>query len=292
MITLNPSESFPILRVLKDHTDTNTYYVRCVIRDATTDALLDTVNLTDKGDRRFSKLYKVPYDAVYGKGRFIIITTSVFTDSAYTTKSLNHSEEAETYLVQQRWDPLFSMGGGAGVDYKEIKKIISEALDGKKIEPSYPVILKQNFPIKEIIKSVSENIDKAIKNIPKPEKLEMVDMKPMERSIETMGKEMIKVVKDIPPHKMIDLSPISKEVSKEIQNLRPLIEKAIQQTQDKQVDILNYFEKNKKEFVSALTEIIANKVIEKIKNENVQSLVELKKSKRDNYLSSLKSQFT
>ncbi len=52
---LNPHEQFTIVRQIEDHTDSSTYYVRAVVRNAKPDALLATVNLTDQGSRRFSE---------------------------------------------------------------------------------------------------------------------------------------------------------------------------------------------------------------------------------------------
>ena len=125
---LHPRESFVITRQLANHTDSANYYVRAVVRNAKTDALLDTVDLTDKGSYRFSKSWLVPAD-VSGQGLWISILVSVYTDSGYTTKSPNHGDEMETYLVQDRFNPnLGGFGGGSDIDYKRIKKIIDESL--------------------------------------------------------------------------------------------------------------------------------------------------------------------
>src|SRR5258707_3851150 len=99
---LEPLEDFTIARGLEDHTDSTTYYVRAVVRDAKTDALLATVNLTDQGDaHRFSKKWQIPADQT-GQGYYLLITTSVYTDSGYTTKSSNYGDKDETYLVMRR----------------------------------------------------------------------------------------------------------------------------------------------------------------------------------------------
>src|SRR3990167_6396837 len=100
MLQLSPGEYFAIVRQLADPNDTGTYYVRAFVRNARTDTLLDTVNLTDRTGQRFSVEWQVPSstsDALY-----IAVTTRVYTDSAYTTLSTDYSQEMEVYLVEDR----------------------------------------------------------------------------------------------------------------------------------------------------------------------------------------------
>lgn len=127
--TLNPGETFIINRILKDHTDSTTYYVRAVVYDAETRTVLATKDLTDNGERWFSGSYKVPHDNVFGNGKRIVIVTSVYTDAGYTTKSTNHGDEPEEYLIQQRWNPSVHFGGGnTGYDEKTLIKLLTEAM--------------------------------------------------------------------------------------------------------------------------------------------------------------------
>lgn len=126
MLQLRPAEYFTIARGLSDHTDAGTYYVRAVIRDAKTDALIATVNLEDQGNRRFSYPWQVPEDPS-GEGFYILITTTVYTDSGYTTKSENYGEEFTTHLVQDRLNANL-LGGTPDFDYKKIQKMMSEEL--------------------------------------------------------------------------------------------------------------------------------------------------------------------
>ena len=136
MIQLRPSEQFTIVRQLDDPFDTTTYYVRAVVRNLSDDSVLETINLTDNGSQRFSKAWSVVSDNT-GDGRWISITTTVYTNSGYTTKSESYREQAETYLVQERWNPFKHrnlFGGGADVDYKRIRKIITEELSNAHIE--------------------------------------------------------------------------------------------------------------------------------------------------------------
>src|ERR1700674_2240241 len=101
MLQLEPLEQFPIVRGLET-TDGNTNYVQAVIRNAVTDAVIGTVNLLDKGDhQRYAANWPVTQDGS-GLGLYIIITTSVYTDSGYSVKSSNFGDKFETYIVQRR----------------------------------------------------------------------------------------------------------------------------------------------------------------------------------------------
>lgn len=123
---LQPQEYFTIVRQIGDPSDSNTYFVRAVIRNARTDVLIDTINLTDRGSRRFSLPWQVPADPS-GQGFYISVLTSVYMDSGYTTKSDIYSEEMETYLVDNRFRNLGG-GGGDDVSYSKIRKIFEDVL--------------------------------------------------------------------------------------------------------------------------------------------------------------------
>ena len=222
---LAPNESFPIVRVLKDHTDTSTNYVQAVIRDATTDALVDTVNLTDKGDRRFSKVWKVPYADAYNRGRYLVITTTVYTDSGYTTKNGNYAEEAETYLVQERWNPTSFQGGGS-IDENQFKKVIREVLSEQKdtaetedapelgaMPPEKPEVDVEALVgrIKEVVTTAVDSI-----TIPDPEKPERVDLSSIESALNSVLLEIAAMprFKDTNIQPIIDvLESLSEQVS-------------------------------------------------------------------------------
>ena len=166
---LSPNTSFAIVRQLEDHTDSNSYYVRAVIRNAQTDALITTVDLTDQGNRRFSKNWQVTAD-VSGQGFYISILTSVYTDAVYTTKSQNYGDKMETYLVQTRYNPNLGYGsGGSDIDYKRIRKIVKEVVD----EIESPEPLETKIVIKEVVREIKvpeivkiENTREIIKEIP------------------------------------------------------------------------------------------------------------------------------
>jgi predicted nucleic acid-binding Zn-ribbon protein len=165
---LTPGEQFVLTHQLYDHTDSNTYYVQAVIRNGITDEIIETVNLTDRGDRRFSEPWQVPGDPS-GQGFYISITTTVYSDSSYSTKSALYSEEQERLLVQVRPNPNFGypgMGaaGGADIDYKKIKKLIKDEVSNIKFPkqkevklPKYPEVKLK--PIESDIVALNSKID-------------------------------------------------------------------------------------------------------------------------------------
>lgn len=148
--TIQPKEYFPIARILTDHTDSSTYYVQAVVRNAKTAALIETVNLTDHGTRLFSYNWQAPVDTS-GQGLFITITTAVYTDSGYSNRSDNYGDELSNYLVLDRFktvqaiaNQVSALVGGAGsdgsIEYEKIRKIVREEnlrviAEIKKIDP-------------------------------------------------------------------------------------------------------------------------------------------------------------
>lgn len=184
---LEPREYFTIARGLEDHTDSTTYYVRAVIRNARTDALIETVNLTDNGNRRFTYPWQVPADPS-GLGFYILVTTTVYEDSGYTTKSSLYGEKFEEHLVQTRPNPNVSFGGpgGADVSYKKIREIVKDELG--KLE------------------------------LPTPEKPQQIDLEPVSDALQAILTEVRGI--DIPKAEKPDLGPVLKA----IEGLRGAIE--------------------------------------------------------------------
>ena len=125
MLQLIPGKSFSIIRQLDNVNDTNVYYVQAVVRNAATDAVLATVNLTSKGNQRFSSPYQVPADTS-GTGMYISITSSVYTDSGYTQLSQTYATEDAEYLILQPAISTYGNGGTTIVDYDKIRKFISD----------------------------------------------------------------------------------------------------------------------------------------------------------------------
>lgn len=209
---LHPGEQFVITHQIGDHTDAGTYYVQAVVRNAKTDDIIDTVNLTDRGNRRFSKSWQVPQD-VSGQGFYISITTAVYTDSGYTTKSENYTEEQSEHLIQARQNPNLGYGGGFStpdIDYKKIKKMIDDAIAGipeqKEVEiPEYEEV--DLSPLKISLDTLQKSIDSIsayIKDLPRFEKTN-VDFNPLLKNTENSLNKMQDFVVSFLDKKLEDL---------------------------------------------------------------------------------------
>ncbi len=146
---LEPFEKFALFRGLENHLDATTYYVRAVIRNGKTAALIATVDLTDNGNREFSKEWEVPAD-VNGNGFYITITYSVYTDAGYTTKSDNYGDKYEEHLVLHRITENRTPGG-PDINYKKIQKMIDDSVS--KIKFPDP----EKVDLKPVLKAIAEN---------------------------------------------------------------------------------------------------------------------------------------
>lgn len=221
MITINPTEVFPLTYLIKDHTDSATYYVQSVIRDAKTNATIDTVNLTNRGNRRFMTLWKAPIDNAYSSGKFVTVTTTVYTDSGYTTKSENHYEEFDQYLIQQRWEQQFSGGGSGASTLKEedLRRILAESL------PPAPV-LGSTQPTQnndQLADAILTRLENAVGAIPRPEKPERVEILPVDlTSLEDGLDRLEEAISNIhiPQPEKVNLSPLIATIHQEQQTTR------------------------------------------------------------------------
>lgn len=137
-LILQPQSSFPIVRQIANHLDTDVLYIQAVVRNADGDTI-DTVQLEDKGSQRFQRRYRVPVDSS-GQGAYISIITSVYTDAGYTTKSPNYGDEENTYLVFDRVMPAMRGGGGgnSNITIKQVRQVVAEELEKVKPEPVEP----------------------------------------------------------------------------------------------------------------------------------------------------------
>ena len=163
---LSPNENYPIFHEIINHLDTGTYYVRTVIYDADYN-LLATVDLEDQGSQNFLKMWKVPYDNVFQKGKFILLVTSTYTDSSYTTKSENYGDEFQTHLVQERWNLATnaSLGGGSssysGITASDVRKVIKKELENIK----FPEVEEIKFPKQKEYEANFKDITKGLTDI-------------------------------------------------------------------------------------------------------------------------------
>ena len=213
MLTLRTSGNFTVVRQIANHLDSDTNYVRAVIRNAYTDAILDTLDLTDKGSQRFSKNWRVPGDPS-GEGFYISIVTSVYSDSGYTTKNANYGDEENTYLVADREGAL--RGGGSGVDARTVRRIISEELDKlpKPEKVEMPEMEKMPEMKWDTVLSAINELKVALKPI-KPEK---VDFKPVYDSLQTILNAVEE--KEVTP--VTNLEPILQAIDEQDTNLARL----------------------------------------------------------------------
>ena len=250
---LEPREYFAICRQLSDPTDTNTYYIRAVIRNAKTDDLLDTVDLDNQGDQRFRSEWQVPADPS-GDGFYITITTTVYTDSGYTNKSSLYGIAEEELLVQKRYNPVYGHGGGVGVDYKKMREIVRQELGIAPKEIDMNPIIKSikgiKIPkqkeinlaniVKEIgkIQQIIENID-----IPKPEKLDLWPAIREIRNIKIPEPErldlspVLEEIKNIPEPEKVDFTPVLKELRKITEKLEESINQNKETAENGKADI-------------------------------------------------------
>lgn len=194
---LNPGETFAIVRQLADPNDAGTYYVRATIRNARTDTLLATKDLTDRGGQRFSVEYQVPSstsDALY-----IAISTRVYTNSGYTTLSTDYGQEIETYLVETRSKHFGGGGSVLKVDYEKIRGMIRESLDTLKFpetkQPKMPRMMSH------------DDIKSAMSEAMMPMMAQMMNGRTTHAGMEDMVRKAIASIQ-FPEQKETDLGPV------------------------------------------------------------------------------------
>ena len=284
---LSPNESFVINRILKDHMDTDTHYVRAVVYDSVTRAVLSTLDLTDNGNRWFSKAFKVPYGDTFSIGRHILIITTVYDDSGYTSKSPNYAEESEEYLIQQRWSPTLAGAGSGGIDYREIAKVVKEIVDNRKLqeikfpEQKIPEPIDIESLKKDILNGVDKKIDRIIGSIPNPEKPEKVDLRSLENGLE----KIIKEIKSQPKFEKTDFSELARSISQLISEIRTI-------NSNQKSQIIEYFEKFKTEVLDSITDENAKlKFINGIKDGSIRFNEPLETKKRNAYLQNLANKY-
>ncbi len=156
-----PQSTLRIVRQLTDPYDTGTNYVQAVIRNSTTGGVVATLNLTDETAQRFTGAYTTPPD-ISGMGYYLDVTTTVYSDSAYTTKNLNYAIEANTYFIHEQ--KTHFGGGGGDVNYDKIRKIVQEILDGQE-EQEMPTIKDLTPEIKAMEQRIKDSISRAVSSI-------------------------------------------------------------------------------------------------------------------------------
>ena len=219
MLQINPASTFPICRQIANHTDTGTYYVRGVIKDAINDSVLATVDLDDKGSQYFRYNWKVVYDNVMARGRYITIVTSVYTDSGYTTKSENYGDEINTYVVQERWDSskltAFGSSSYSGITASDVRKVIKKELENIK----FPEVKEIKFPKQKEYEDSFNNITRNltdIKALVDGLPTQNNDLRPLIGKLDTLSKAL----NNRPKFEKTDLKQIDKSV-KQLQEVLP-----------------------------------------------------------------------
>ena len=115
--------------------------------------MIDTVNLTDNGSRRFTKPWQAPAD-VSGDGLYILITISVYTDSGYSVRAENYGDSFDEHLIQARPTPaMLNQASGPDIDYKKIQKMIDDSL--AKFKPVK--VTETKIDIQPILKAIADN---------------------------------------------------------------------------------------------------------------------------------------
>lgn len=132
---VSPREQIALVYVIGDTTDGNTYYPQVVMRDAATGIVLGTANLAQDASisRRYYGTIQAPQDNT-GRGRFIDLTYTVYSDSDHTTVVDTLPEQNTVYIVQERISAALLASGGKGeassvgpdIDYKRIGKMLTD----------------------------------------------------------------------------------------------------------------------------------------------------------------------
>ncbi len=195
---IEPSLPFTIWRKLEDPSDSSTYYIQATLYNMRDNTVIQTVNLTDQGSRIFSKEISAPGDSS-GQGRWISISTRVYTDSGFTSLSPIHKEESREYKVIRR---IISLGGGGGseVDYKKIGAILTEVV-GKIPQPKEISLV----PLEQAIQDVGDKVDSI--HIP------TTDLSPVLGAIRGLKNDLENTIKSIPKPDKVDFSPVMQKLA-------------------------------------------------------------------------------
>lgn len=195
-----PNEVIGLSYLISDPADTGTYYVRAVLRDTRTNETLRTVNLTvdASNSRRFYGEMQMP-DVKMNQSRSVDITTTVYTDSGYTSQSTEHQEICNMYIVAERWNEAMGFsGGGSGLTPKQVREALAKVLDAREAEkkPEEKQPEKKIELPKEIKKLLSDSIQ-SVKDAEKSLKKAIADSDSRE-SVSEAKKMLEAAVKSIP----------------------------------------------------------------------------------------------
>lgn len=173
---VSPQEKLCVAALISNPGDTGTYFVQAVLRDTLVNKILGSVKLTQdpNNTRRFFGYIEAPSNNT-PTGRYINVTTSIYTDNAYSVYSLNYEEVVENYIVAQRWSMALAGGaGGADLYAPDYRKIITAVLKDT-IEPVFGRINKaisasQKYGKGEKVTQSEQRIIDALRATQRPQK--------------------------------------------------------------------------------------------------------------------------
>lgn len=200
---LRPHETFTVVRLITDHTDSNTYYVRAVVRNSRTDAVITTLNLTDQGSRRFTKNYRIP--EFNGDLMFMDITTTVYTDSGYTTKASAYGEEVITLQIERQKPQAVS----SGINYDKVERMINTAISGIKMPEIPEKQEKVDIDYERIDAMVNKRIASVERSLGSIQP-ETVDISPVVQAVSELKLALIDRFDNLSiPEPKIDMKPVT-----------------------------------------------------------------------------------
>ena len=289
MFQISPSKEIILSWCGADPNDTDILYVQAVVQDALNLAVLQTINLVDRGNHLFSAGYITPQDPnQMGTGRQIIITMTVYTDSGYTIPSQNYSRISENYLVKKLVDASSFWGaGGSTFDAKALKKAVSDALK----EMKFPEPTKQEFPVKAIVDAIKNELNK----LPKPIEPEKIDFSPVHDRLDKVKKS----IESLPlPTKPTDIVPLQKEMRAIKTSLSETVDTINASLVSELKKIEDMVLKENEKAVNTMIQTILTTIKDSIKDGSFKMTLFGNKNpfdqadaKKDNYLASLKAKY-
>lgn len=256
---LKPQQNFAVIRQIANHLDTDTNYVQAVIRNASTDVILATIQLTDKGNQRFIKNWTVPADTS-GQGFYLSIVTSVYTDSGYTTKNPTYGDEEHTYLVADLMNVHRGFAGGRGADAGDVRRIIREELAKIKEETPSEDTSDEREELKQTMMDCMAEMRTMVEDC-----MQTTDEKSgeVDKKMETMHQEMLGKMKST-------LEAIeAKEVTPPT-DIEPLNGNLQEIKQTINADFVNFMN-NVKELTTSIPEAVTQQIMSKL-NEIMQNM--------------------
>ena len=217
---VEPQQVIPLVYNITDPFDSATYYVRAVVSDSLTRAVISTVDLADRGSGRYDGVVNAPADMT-GFGRHIDVVITVYTDSGYTSISPDKERIIDKYLVRR---VAQSFGGqGVDIDYVKIKKFVTDAVSDELKKLDIPQVDLQ--PVVTSIKRISKSIEDI--RIPETKDVKPTDLTPVIREIQALGdvikKETANISIPVPIDHTGDFNGIGDKVDSITQELRETI---------------------------------------------------------------------